>query len=90
MGDLRKKLIKLAHDKPETRKHILPLLKESSTKQAGAVDFINGLNEVRDGLRKARRGLKGLEFSDPRTGPAIKVKLEMMFARLDDILRMSV
>lgn len=30
MSDLRKELVKLAHDVPEMRKHLLPILKEAS------------------------------------------------------------
>ena len=31
MSDLRDKLIKLAHENPELRKHLLPLVKEASS-----------------------------------------------------------
>ena len=30
MSDLRKKVIKLAHSKPELRKHLIPLLREAA------------------------------------------------------------
>lgn len=33
MSDLRNKLIRLAHEKPELRKHLLPLIKQSSFKK---------------------------------------------------------
>lgn len=33
MSDLRNKLIRLAHEKPELRKHLLPLIKQSNFKK---------------------------------------------------------
>ena len=37
MSDLRNKIIRLAHQKPELRKHLIPLLKEASKNEARSV-----------------------------------------------------
>jgi hypothetical protein len=42
---LRTKLLRLAHENPDLRPHLLPLLKQSGKKQAAAISYANLLKE---------------------------------------------
>ena len=56
MSDLRKKLIRLAHDQPELREHVLPLLKVSNEE--------DDASEFAAMVKKKYRGVK----FNPKTG----------------------
>lgn len=73
MNELRKKVIKLAHDKPELRKHLLPLLKEGTEKDAaGWTSLPKGWDE--DSLKKFFKTLTDANPKHPWTACFDKIK----------------
>jgi hypothetical protein len=89
MADLRKSLIKLAHDNPELRKDILPLLKEGAdkfpakkvTKQDIEKDPDRVEKEVRKSLSTLKREFKGnpdaKAFADKLKGQVEDARTQM-------------
>jgi hypothetical protein len=53
MSNLRNQLIRLAHERPETRPHLLPLL-GTSTREAGGHDVAQDLMDLADTLGSIR------------------------------------
>ena len=54
MSDLRSKLIRLAHQNPELRADILPLLKEAGSKEAGGdglIEYVLPTGEIEKAYR---------------------------------------
>ena len=58
MGNLRKRTIRLAHENPELRPHLLPLLKQHKT--GAALDAIKSLHAASDHLEQAVKTLRGM------------------------------
>jgi len=45
--ELREKLIRIAHEKPELRKHLLPIIKEARQEPAGVDSLIKSLSRIK-------------------------------------------
>lgn len=70
MSNLRNKLIRLAHTKPELREHLLPLLKKGSVnKQAGfsAVAYSDAFTGMIRNVTKCLEELENLKNADDTT-----------------------
>ena len=55
MSDLRSKIVRLAHARPDLRPHLLPLVTDRVAGRGVAIDDLPEAEELRDGFRRLTR-----------------------------------